>query len=419
MNNFTKDMVPQPIESTIMSLDNFAIFSIPIIVLAAYYAYSKKQSDLKSSSNGKLTLSEKKTHPILTDYKASERPFGFWKPDYNFKYPKVAPYPGFDLKTTKPIPYRAFKHKYFVTMGIRGMESDSWIELDNEWEYFHNLKLKRIEERGDKAWHLNALTVTAAWEILEELCNYLPQRYPSMFKYENRIMEILSTGEKFNLNDSSLNPILSAAKLIQDDIIIMVEKEDGAYYLEGGCSTLAGFWRLREKVGLKLDDIHVTSGVPQYEKQLKTGMNKLFRRIEVDSPVVRNNYFIQTDGRLDWSHSIGDEDDGEIGWRIAKEATDINEVYFRSERQSLRRLPISGALCFTVRTYFIPIVKLVEEDYVPKRLLDGLLSWTPDIREYKGFHTFEKVLIPFLEQKAKEQEERGLDYSKEPTNWPF
>ena len=41
MNNFTKDMVPQPIESTIMSLDNFAIFSIPIIVLAAYYAYSK------------------------------------------------------------------------------------------------------------------------------------------------------------------------------------------------------------------------------------------------------------------------------------------------------------------------------------------------------------------------------------------
>ena len=56
-------------------------------------------------------------------------------------------------------------------------------------------------------------------------------------------------------------------------------------------------------------------------------------------------------------------------------------------------------------------------------MFQKIIGWSfkldSDIREYKGFHTFEKVLIPFLEQKAKEQEERGLDYSKEPTNWPF
>ncbi|EMG46926.1 hypothetical protein SBY92_005155 [Candida maltosa Xu316] len=407
----------QQVGSSFFDFDKLALLSVPVVAITAYFTYSKSTNKSKSKSSSSSEKS--KLHDALTDYKPQERPFGFWKPNYTYKTPTPPPYPNWDLKTTLPIPYRAFRHKYVVTMGIRKMEPDSWIELDNDWEYFHALKLKRIEERKEKCWALNALCVTAGWEVLEELCNYLPARYPSMFKFENRVMEILPTGETFDLTDPKLNPIVAAAKLIQDDIVLMVEKEDGHYYLEGGCSTLPGFWRLGEKAGLKLDDIHTTSGVPQYEKQLKTGMNKLFRRIDVDSPVVRNNYFIQTDNHLDWSPAIGDEDEGEIGWKKAKEASDISEVFFRSERQCLKRLPISGVLVFTVRTYFIPITELVKEDYVPRRLLDGLNSWTDDIRQYKGFHTFEKVLLPYLEEKAKEQEARGLDYGKEPKDFPY
>ena len=48
--------------------------------------------------------------------------------------------------------------------------------------------------------------------------------------------------------------------------------------------------------------------MPQYDKQLKSGMNKFFRRLTVNSPF-RNNYFIQTDNNLDWSVSIGSENE--------------------------------------------------------------------------------------------------------------
>jgi alpha-1,2-mannosyltransferase len=43
-------------------------------------------------------------------------------------------------------------------------------------------------------------------------------------------------------------------------------------------------------------------------------MTNFFRRLKPESPVVRNNYFIQVDDKLAWSESIGDEDSAGIGW---------------------------------------------------------------------------------------------------------
>ena len=47
------------------------------------------------------------------------------------------------------------------------------------------------------------------------------------------------------------------------------------------------------------------------------GMLNFFRRIQPQSPVLRNNYFIQVDDNLAWSESIGSEDSDGIGWFTA------------------------------------------------------------------------------------------------------
>ena len=62
-----------------------------------------------------------------------------------------------------------------------------------------------------------------------------------------------------------------------------------------------------------------------------------FRRVKPDAPVQRNNYFIQVDDELSWSHSIGSEDAEEVSWDTAESNKAIEHHFFRSERQSLRR----------------------------------------------------------------------------------
>jgi alpha-1,2-mannosyltransferase len=245
------------------------------------------------------------------------------------------------LTESKPIPYRPFRHgpKYNVTMGLRTMHWDEWIELDNHYDKFHALKAARIAERGSKCCHTAPEALDGAIELLEELVDYLPQRYPSLYKKTNVGMDNVHTGESFNVVERPLkeDPMQMAARFVQDDLAIMFERPDGQYYLLAGAILLAGFWRLEDKLGMPLSEIHTSGDVPQYKEKLEKGMMNFFRRVQPDKAVLRNNYFIQVDDELAWSSSIGGEDEEGIGWFTAEKNKAIKHHWFRSERQSLRR----------------------------------------------------------------------------------
>lgn len=364
-----------------------------------------------------------KPRPRPAPHPNKNRAYGTWVPEA-FQTPAPQPFANWDVTKTRPMPYRAFRHKYNVTMGIRSMEWDSWIELDNEWTKYHEEKLKRLESRGDELHGTLPEARDAAFELLDEFWAYLPRRYPTLFRQLDTGLENLLTGEIFtfrkcNRDEIKEDPMVMAAKMVQDDVAIMVEGTDGQYYLKAGAILLAGFWRFKDKVGLPLNAIHTSGDVPQYQEKLQTGMCKFFLRLTCDKPVVRNNYFIQTDADLAWSSLIGDESSEKVGWYTAQKAVSPRQLYFRSERQSVRRLPKSGAVAFTVRTYFLPLVEMCDEPYIPRRLLDGIESWTEDVREYRGFSKFEDVMMPYLRAKAEEQEKRGYTEATEPAVYPF
>ena len=117
----------------------------------------------------------------------------------------------------------------------------------------------------------------------------------------------------------------------------------------------------------------------------------------MEKPVVRNNYFIQTnvgDGpnpmdkeELAWCESIvGPEDEFRHGShgedRNNTKETTVEGMSLRTERQTLRRLGISGGVVFTVRTYMTPVVSLDSEEAA--RLASALQSWPSDVGRYKG-----------------------------------
>lgn len=205
----------------------------------------------------------------------------------------------------------------------------------------------------------------------------------------------------------------TSARLIQDDLALMIERPDGDYYLLAGAILLPGFWRLQDKFGMRLSEIHTSGDVPQYKEKLEKGMMNFFRRLRPEDPVLRNNYFIQVDDNLAWSDSIGPEDSEEVSWNTAQKNKAIEHHFFRSERQSLRRLPRSGAVVFTIRTYFEPITEIVKESYVPGRLASAIRSWGDDVSRYKGKEKYEGVLLEYLDRKHEEQVAAGLELEKE------
>lgn len=71
-------------------------------------------------------------------------------------------------------------------------------------------------------------------------------------------------------------------RIVQDDTYIMMERTDGNYYLVGGAGLTAGFWRLKDKIGMQLKDIHLSSAVPHFKEKLQTGMERFFAKLPVD-----------------------------------------------------------------------------------------------------------------------------------------
>ncbi|KAL1592272.1 hypothetical protein SLS60_011349 [Paraconiothyrium brasiliense] len=361
-----------------------------------------------------------------------------------FRTPLPEPAKGYKLELTEPKLYRPFRHgKNFITMGIRKMDWNEWIEMDSNFVRYHDIKVQQLEKdiNAHVGYVDNEITQLACFEVYEELTQYLTHRFPEMFLLEDGILRNSVTKEEFPYPASTpKEAMVTAAKLIQDDIALMVLNDDDQYHLDAGAVCLPGFWRLKEKFKMSLDTLHIEAGVPHYQEKLMKSMNRFFARMTPEQPVIRNNvsslsmifplriiahafmkFFIQLDNGLHWSHRMGDEKnvDQVASWATAnsKDLT-IDEIHFRSERQSLRRLPKSGALMFTIRTYFEPVTVIAQEPHVPGRLAEAIRAWDETVSHYKGRSHWEGIMLPYLDEMHRKQVESGALETEE-GEFPF
>ncbi|KAJ7132215.1 hypothetical protein C8R44DRAFT_773379 [Mycena epipterygia] len=405
----------------------------------------------------------------------AKRSFGEWSPQ-TFDYPEFDASPH-ALNDIKPPLYRPFRWgEYHVTMGIRNMQWGEWIELDDQYDAYHRIRKDRIERKGQDLVQVLPPSVrvhdgedgpvqidggaAGAIELVHELAEYLSRRYPTTFQitrhspsslkledyptdwggaapvktvrivplqeeYELPLplpLNYIPSGEKTHIEQQGADAMRISALLIQDDLAVMVEGSNGGYYFQGGAICVGGFWRMKDKIGMRMDEIHMSGHVPQYQEKLHTSLERFFRRLSIDKPVVRNNYFIQVSppasatpsidpDELAWGENVlGSEDEygGTKGSSFGSPPVLIvspQTLRLRTERQTLRRLPRSGAIIFTIRTYLVPVEELAREPGVAARFASAVRSWPEGVKEYKGERRYGDVLVRYLDEMSDGAEE--------------
>lgn len=86
---------------------------------------------------------------------------------------------------------------------------------------------------------------------------------------------------------------------------------------------------------------------------------------------------------------------------------DISRCNLRVDWQTLRRLPLSGAIVFNFKALFTPVEAFREEPYVPALVLKVLNEGKESLMKYKNTWHTEHVVRPALERWAEEQVEKG------------
>lgn len=86
----------------------------------------------------------------------------------------------------------------------------------------------------------------------------------------------------------------------------------------------------------------------------------------------------------------------------------LDRCHLRVDWQTLRRLPLSGAIVFNFKALFTPVADFRNEPYIPSLILKICREGKEGIMKYKNTWHVEHVVLPALQDYEREQREKGL-----------
>jgi dimethylamine monooxygenase subunit A len=133
--------------------------------------------------------------------------------------------------------------------------------------------------------------------------------------------------------------------------------------------------------------------VPQYGEEVGAPTNSLLSRLTPDRPVWRMNWGIADNPAL---HQPTGHFDPNAGSRVLDIGAD---VVLRIERQTLIRLPNTGAVVFGIRTIVRTLNEVLRSDpTVAPRMATALETLPEDMRAYKSLNKLGPLVSTWLRE---------------------
>lgn len=240
----------------------------------------------------------------------------------------------------------------WLAMGTHHLDTAAWLLPDEDRDRDLVRKAVLLEERHREVFAAldTPAVATASLEVLSLVLD--------------------ATGQ--TTAPSDLHPLDAAGRLVQEDLCVLVLR-DGAAHLDAASLCFPSYWRLAEKLGRPMAEVH--GPVAHYAEELAEKVDGFLARLRPERPVWRRNWSIHDDP----SYFLPDG-------TTPREVDPPDGLWLRSERQTLRRLERADAVLFTIRTQQAPLAALAERPELGRRLATAIEAWSPDMARYKGHH---------------------------------
>jgi hypothetical protein len=268
-----------------------------------------------------------------------------------------------------PVPYVPFDGRpHRLTLGLRRLDLAHWLEVDEHRDDELAQKQALLAARHhDVVAHVPAGTEAAA-ETLTLVQLWLAEHRPDLHRDA----------------DPRLHPIDAAGRLVQEDLCVMVRQPDG-WTLAAASVCFPSRWRLADKIGRTTEQIHVP--VPDYAS-ISGPVDAALDRLTEQRPLWRLNWTLLSDPAL------FQQPDG----RAASQYPGLDGLTLRVERQTLRQLPASGAVLFTIRTHRSSLDRALAAPGAASALARTVRTMNPAHEAYKGWTGWLAPLVADLER---------------------
>lgn len=234
-----------------------------------------------------------------------------------------------------------------LKMGLRNLDLSRWFPVDDLTQLQRSAKLDILAAHPEVVqWQDSALP--ACDELLALVVEYTAAQ-----------------------PEPGLHPIDAAARLVAEDLSVMVRSDQatgspGSWRLAAGSLAFGNQWTMAEKIGGSLLDIHEpTDG---YAELLAAKVDTFFDNLRPGRLAWRRNWFV---------HDIDDyHQPVKFVHQHTSDPRVAGTLWIRSERETLRRLPETGAIVFTIKTQIAPMVALLARPAKAEEVADHLAAAT-------------------------------------------
>lgn len=279
------------------------------------------------------------------------------------------------------------------TIGLSPLDPNSWIEPDADLGRYLDEKSRLETDHFADIFRAAPDTAQAQQEVLDLLVDHLVNHHPEHYRRVGNHIEV--AGRLIDLEDPTRPPLLIAGSLIQDDLVLMRRRERG-WSIAAAHLAFPSSWSLAEKFDRPMDEVH--GDVPGFQGGTRNAVlvNRIFDNLLVEQPVKRLNWSIN------WTYALYHPRPTKTPVDPVSVGVAAANAFVRVERQTLRRLPVSGDILFTIRIYLDPLAALTRDDEhrpLAHAMAEQLEALSPEQVAYKGLAEKRDALVAYLREK--------------------
>ena len=269
-----------------------------------------------------------------------------------------------------------------LSMGLRGCAPEQWLDGPDAF----NDQDMRARQLAEKQGLLSEKTAdvfacldegcAAAQDAADTIAGHLRAHHPDQPPPQQPV---------------NLHQITT---LIPEDVLILTPAQMSAagtdWRLVAASLCFPSHWRLAEKMGLSITAIH--RPVPGFADRLAAPVNRFFTTMQSGRLSQRLNWSVQTGDKL---HAPA-RPPFDAAARTAEAWEEI--IHIRIERQCFYKLPVTGAVIFTIRTSLAPLKRFRQQPGFIEAVLGQADKLTPAFYAYKSLGEVEDGLRVWIDK---------------------
>ncbi|RJK96430.1 heme-dependent oxidative N-demethylase family protein [Vallicoccus soli] len=288
------------------------------------------------------------------------------------------------------LPFEPGPHR--LRVGTRTLDPATWVELGPDADAQLAEKRRLLAGR-----HADVVAVAdadpgpaavraAGRELLDTLVGHLLAHHPERYALRGgEVVDPRDGAAYLPAERDGLHPVDLAARLVPEDLCLHLPGRDGVLRLVAASVAFPSRWVLAEKVGRPVAEIHAP--VPGYAAAIGTPVDRVLERLDPARGLWRLNGSVLDHPALFQPRRPHREAPPRVP----------DDVVLRVERQTLRRMPVSGAVVFTIRTHVDPLAALDGDAGARARVAGWLRALPGDLAAYKGLGALAPAVLAWLE----------------------